>query len=401
MDANHLLDRDALAVGDARRYPRPRLLFQEFQHTPGRPFVALVGPRGTGKTVMLRQLRARTKDALYVSADTLDRGDRLVDLVRLFLDRYRVQAFFVDEIHYLRDYAAELKEIYDFLPVRIWFTSSVAVSLYASAADLSRRVRVMELLPFAFREYLQFSGGEPLPLLSLATAFGAPIPAAYLRTSFRFAEYLTGGLYPFMLQAGSVLDLFGNIVEKVIRGDLPAHDPNLTGADLANIEQLLKFVGRSPIDGINYTSLARNLAITKHKAAQYVGALERAFLLRQAFPAGANVLREPKVFMEPPYRLLYRSYEDCIGALREDFFALAMAQHGMPFRYAKSTRGAKTPDFLVTLDDRDHVIEVGGRGKGRSQFKGLTYDHKVILFHADDLRYTPGARVPLHCIGFA
>ena len=256
MDANHLLDRDALAVGDARRYPRPRLLFQEFQHTPGRPFVALVGPRGTGKTVMLRQLRARTKDALYVSADTLDRGDRLVDLVRLFLDRYRVQAFFVDEIHYLRDYAAELKEIYDFLPVRIWFTSSVAVSLYASAADLSRRVRVMELLPFAFREYLQFSGGEPLPLLSLATAFGAPIPAAYLRTSFRFAEYLTGGLYPFMLQAGSVLDLFGNIVEKVIRGDLPAHDPNLTGADLANIEQLLKFVGRSPIDGINYTSLS-------------------------------------------------------------------------------------------------------------------------------------------------
>ena len=401
VDANHLLDRDALAVADARRYPQPRFLFQEFQHTSGRPFVALVGPRGTGKTVMLRQLRARTKDALYVSADTLDRGDRLVDLVRLFLDRYRVQAFFVDEIHYLRDYAAELKEIYDFLPVRIWFTSSVAVSLYGSAADLSRRVRIMELLPFAFREFLQFSGGEPLPLLSLATAFGAPIPAAYLRTSFRFAEYLTGGLYPFMLQAGSVLDLFGNIVEKVIRGDLPAHDPNLTGADLANIEQLLKFVGRSPIDGINYTSLARNLAITKHKAAQYVGALERACLLRQAFPAGANVLREPKVFMEPPYRLLYRSYEDCIGALREDFFALAMAQHGMPFRYAKSTRGAKTPDFLVTLDDRDHVIEVGGRGKGRSQFKGLTYDRKVILFHADDQRYTPGARVPLHCIGFA
>ena len=102
LNANHLLDRDALAVGDARRYPRPRLLFQEFQHTPGRPFVALVGPRGTGKTVMLRQLRARTKDALFVSADTLDRGDRLVDLVRLFLDRYGVQAFFVDEIHYLR-----------------------------------------------------------------------------------------------------------------------------------------------------------------------------------------------------------------------------------------------------------------------------------------------------------
>ncbi|MDE0229318.1 MAG: AAA family ATPase [Spirochaetaceae bacterium] len=367
----------------------------------GRPFVALIGPRGTGKTVMLRQLRARSKDALYVSADTLERGDRLVDLVRLFLDRYRVESFFIDEIHYLPDYTADLKELFDFLPVRIWFTSSVAGALYGSAPDLSRRVRALELQPFAFREFLEFGSAEILDPLPLAAALGNEIPPAYLRTAFRFRAYLTGGLYPFMLEAGSALDLFGNIVEQVIRSDLPAHDPDLTGADLANMERLLRFVGRSPIDGINYTSLARNLAITKYKAEQYVGALERAFVLRQAFPAGANVLREPKVFMEPPYRLLYRSYDDCIGALREDFFALAMAQHAMPFRYAKSTRGAKTPDFVVALEGRDCVIEVGGRGKGRSQFKGLTYDRKVVLFHGDDQSHTPGARVPLHCIGFA
>ena len=104
---------------------------------------------------------------------------------------------------------------------------------------------------------------------------------------------------------------------------------------MANIEQTLTFIGRAPIDGINYTSLSRNLGITRFKVERYVRALERAFLLRQAFPAGANVLREPKVFMEPPYR----SYEDCIGALREDFFALAMAQHRTPFRYAKSRAG--------------------------------------------------------------
>jgi predicted AAA+ superfamily ATPase len=401
MEANRLLDLDALAVGDARRYPKSRFLFRELQHAAGRPFVALVGPRGTGKTVMLRQLRERSQDALYLSADTLDQGDRLVDLVRLFVDRYRVRSFFIDEIHYLPNFAADLKELYDFLPVHIWFTSSVAGSLYGSATDLSRRVRTLEVQPFAFREFLEFAFAETLESLPLATVLGAEIPSAYLRTGFRFMDYLTGGLYPFMLEEGSALDLFGNIVEKVVRSDLPAYDSDLTGADLANMERLLRFVGRSSIDGINYTSLARNLAITKYKAEQYVTALERASLLRQAFPAGANVLREPKVFMEPPYRLLYLSYEDCIGALREDFFALAMAQHGMPFRYAKSTRGAKTPDFLVTLDDLDHVIEVGGRGKGRSQFKGLTYDRKVVLFHGGDQRHTPGARVPLHCIGFA
>ena len=76
-------------------------------------------------------------------------------------------------------------------------------------------------------------------------------------------------------------------------------------------------------------------------------------------------------------------------------------------------RGAKTPDFdflpvriwltwsLSTAATTSSRWAAGAPGKGRSQFKGLTYDRKVILFHADDQRYTPGARVPLHCIGFA
>ena len=401
MDANQILDQDGLAVRNVSRFTRTRSLFPELQATSGRPFVALIGPRGTGKTVLLRQLRAQTEDALYVSADTLDRGDRLTDLVRLFGDRYGVKSFFVDEIHHLRDYATDLKQVFDFLPAQVWFTSSVAVSLYGSVADLSRRVRVLRLLPFTFREFLLFADDPALPALSLGAVLRDQVPSAVLRASPRFDEYLAGGLYPFVLEAGSDLDLFGNIVETVIRNDIPAYDPHLTLDDLTNIERTLAFVGRSPIDGVNYTSIGRNLGITKYMAERYVRALERAFLLRQAFPAGTNVLREPKVFLEPPYRLLYRPWDECVGALREDFFALAMAQHGTAFRYAKSTRGAKTPDFLVTLDGRDYVIEVGGRGKGRTQFKGLDYDRKVILFHGTDRRYESGQRVPLHCLGFA
>ena len=400
MDANQILDRDGLAVQGVGRYSRTRFLFPKLQSLSGRPFVALIGPRGTGKTVMLRQLRAQTEDALYVSADTLDRGDRLTDLVRLFGDRYGVRSFFIDEIHHVRDYAADLKQAFDFLPAQVWFTSSVAVSLYGSVADLSRRVRVLRLLPFTFREFLLFAADLALPALSLGAVLQDEMPSAVLRASPRFDEYLTGGLYPFVLEAGPAPDLFGNIVETVIRSDIPAYEPHLSVGDLEHIERTLAFVGRSPIDGVNYTSIGRNLGITKYMAERYVRALERAFLLRQAFPAGTNVLREPKVFLEPPYRLLYRPWDECIGALREDFFALAMAQHGTAFRYAKSTRGAKTPDFLVTLDGQDYVIEVGGRGKGRTQFKGLDYDRKVVLFHGDDRRYESERRIPLHCIGF-
>ena len=119
------------------------------------------------------------------------------------------------------------------------------------------------------------------------------------------------------------------------------------------------------------------------------------------FPASTNVLKEPKVVMQPPYRLLYSSYDSAIGAVREDFFALAMHQHRVAFRYAKTTRGGKTPDFIMDLDGSATVIEVGGRGKGRSQFKGVEYERKVVLFDGENGGIRPAARVPLFYIGFA
>jgi hypothetical protein len=39
---------------------------------------------------------------------------------------------------------------------------------------------------------------------------------------------------------------------------------------------------------------------------------EGSFILHQVLPAGTNVLREPKILMAPPSRLLYRDYEDAL-----------------------------------------------------------------------------------------
>jgi hypothetical protein len=52
-----------------------------------------------------------------------------------------------------------------------------------------------------------------------------------------------------------------------------------------------------------------------------------------------------------------------VGALREEFTAFALEQHGVSLRYAKSTRGAKTPDYLIELEGTTIVIDVGGPGQ--------------------------------------
>jgi hypothetical protein len=126
--------------------------------------------------------------------------------------------------------------------------------------------------------------------------------------------------------------------------------------------------------------------------------LSKAFLLQIIYPKGANVLREPKILMGIPFRQLFKDYEDAVGAIREDFVVeILRAQGVLDISYLKSTRGEKIPDFLITSDKGEEiVIEVGGRGKGRSQFKGIEIEQKYIVVDSLDWKEN---QIPLFMLG--
>lgn len=63
----------------------------------------------------------------------------------------------------------------------------------------------------------------------------------------------------------------------------------------------------------------------------------------------------------------------------------------------KSKRGAKTPDFLVEHGNERLVIEIGGKAKGREQFKGIKAEKKIILAHSPEGK---GDMKPLSLLGF-
>lgn len=414
MEIDQLLELDRKALESISVYDKKRFVFNSAVSEKGRPFLAVIGPRGVGKTVLLRQIRALYPDAIYISADTLPIGTSLSDLIRYVHDSLGIRNFFIDEIHFVQNYAAHLKETYDFLPVHVWFTSSVALALHTSAWDLSRRVRSLRLEPFSLREYIYFRYNLALEPLPLRTVLSGEIPSSHLRQSMYFDEYVKGNLYPFLLEPGSGIGQFSSIREKIIKDDIPNYDRGITMEDVLNIEKSLSFIGTSSIDGINYSSVAKNLGITKYKSEKYLNLLERSFLIRLVFPRGTNVLKEPKVCMELPFRLLFHDYDQCIGEIREDFFTLSMAQHETSFAYLKTMRGQKTPDFLIEGSEVDgrtqsFVVEVGGAGKGRTQFKGVEYGNKVVLYHQRGTVkkpgkapvYKAGERVPLHTLGFA
>ena len=395
MKISELLQLNELAIEDGKRYPKKRELYRKLASSEGKHFIGIVGPRGVGKTVLLKQLALELPRTFYISVDTLQ-GEELFQIAKELGERYKVEYLLLDEIHFQPGYDRCLKKIFDFLKLRVIFTSSVSLSLFDSTVDLSRRTTLEYLYPFSFREYLFFRKDLSLPRLTLEDILRKRWTEGHIRTEYLFEPYLFGGLMPFSLEEPEPLPILKNILEKIIRKDIPSV-AGLRVDELSAIEKMVRFVGRSPVDGINFSSLSRNIGITRYRAEQYVDLLEQTFVFNPVYPTGTNVLREPKVLMYLPFRLLYREHDEAIGALREDFFAEMMRMKGLEFDYLKSTRGKKTPDFRVRSPEGEIVVEVGGKGKGREQFKGIKVEKKLILSHPANVR---GIKRPLFLLGF-
>lgn len=391
-----MLELNHLAIEEGGRYKiRREKYYNEIIDSLGKHFQGIVGPRGSGKTVLLKQIACQLKDTFYLSVDTLEDGS-LFDIAKNLIEKYKIKCLLLDEIHFQKNFESDLKKIFDFLEVQVVFTSSVALAMIESAYDLPRRVRLLTLYPFSFREYLFFKKGVHLPSISINDIMERKWSGECIRYGYMFDEYLKGGLHPFALEEPDAIPLLKNILQKIINKDIPLI-ARLHTEEIGILEKLVGFIGRSEVDGINYSSISKNMGITKYKAEQYIKLLQKSFILNPVFPFGTNVLKEPKVLMYLPYRLLYKPYDDAIGALREDYFAEAMLMAHIEFTYLKSKRGMKTPDFLVKADDKEFVIEIGGKGKGREQFKGMSAKNKIRLVHSDEAE---GNKRPLFMLGY-
>ncbi|VVC01518.1 AAA domain protein [uncultured archaeon] len=381
-----LIEASEKAREDGKAYPREREAMAELTRRMDEPSaLALIGPRGCGKTILLKQLHARAKSSFYISLDAQPVSGGLFALAKELAEQ-GVRYLLADEIHAQPNFEGDLKKIYDFGGLKVIFTSSSALALHESAYDLSRRVRLLPIRPFSMREWAEFAKNEKLPAISWEHWLDEKTAREYygktLHMEAEFERFVGGAAYPFSLREPDAMPLLKQIRQTILHNDLPKH-AHLMPEEIAEAENLLKFIGRAAVEDINYSSIAQNAGISKYKAQKYVDLLERAFVLQRVWPAGTNVMREPKILMALSFRLLYRQMEDCIGGLREDFFISEMTRLGRETHYLKSLRGEKTPDYEV----EGTVIEIGGVSKSLRQFKGFSAGRKLILTHPGRLDF--------------
>lgn len=398
MSLNQLFKLDEIAKKEVAKYSKKRFIYEDIEkeRSKGKRFISIIGSRGVGKTVLLRQIAVNSKNSFYVSMDTFE-DKSLFDFVKVLSENYGIKLLLIDEIHFLKGYDAELKKIFDFLDISIIFTSSVSLSLYESAYDLSRRVKLIDIYPFSFKEYIYFRESVKIAPLSIADIFNRKWTEEHLRWSYLFEDYLKGGLFPFSIENYDVLDIMKNILNKIVSKDIPVF-ANLRMEEIDLIDKTFKFISNSSVEDINYSSVSRNIGITKHKAQQYINLLQKAFVLNVVMPYGTNVLKEPKILMYLPFRLIHKDYTGVIGALREDFAVQCLKMKGYDIFYLKSPRGRKTPDFFIKENEEKFVIEVGGKGKGRSQFKDFKGYNKLAFVHGDIL--SDELKKPLFLLGY-
>ncbi len=215
MNLSYLLELDDLAKKQTAEFKKTRYAFTELvKQSQDKHYTGIIGSRGGGKTILLKQLAATQKNSFYISCDTLK--DDLFETIKEISSKLKIELFLLDEIHFYTSFEEALKKAYDFLNIKMIFTSSVALALWESSYDLSRRIVLQKLYPFSFREFLDFKYDIKLKQLNLTEIVNNTYDKAQLKNYGYFAEYISSGILPFALDEIDPLKILNNVFNTII-----------------------------------------------------------------------------------------------------------------------------------------------------------------------------------------
>lgn len=361
--------------------------------------IGIKGARGVGKTTMLLQrilLEFPDKDkVLYVSLDDIWFSNHtLLDLADSAVGN-GITHLFIDEVHRLRGWERQIKNVYDFYPdLHIVFTGSSLLEIDQSIADLSRRPLMYMMPGLSFREYLAFEGIKLMPYslqdilykhIDITAAIN--IDGDILR---KFHSYLKHGFYPFYKteSESNYLIRVSNMITAVIDSDIPAVE-NIEYNTLQKAKQLLTIMASQSPSPLNAKLTAELLGVSTNLMIKLLSLLDRSQILRLLyFKSERNpksMAKPQKVLLNNPSLLYALGYADK-GKVRESFMAAMLAKdHEVAY--------PKDGDILV---DNRYLFEVGGARKSFQQIKDIP-DSFVA---ADDIEFGIGNKIPLWLFGF-
>ena len=374
-----------------------RFLFKKLREQTSR-IVGLYGSRGVGKTTLLLQLLESLdfppEQKLYISCDhPLYQEITLFDLVDEFA-RKGGEAIVIDEIHQAADFQQQIKMIYDYLDIKVYFSGSSAVRI--TNPDFARRYAMYHLPILSLREFLTLESELELPAYSLDEILNKHEEIAWeildllpdKKILKHFDRFLREGAYPFYFEDPTrYLDRISETVNTILYTDL-THVVSIQADKLDALKKLLATLCVSEPMELGIEGLARTIGLSKptlYKYLEYLHRTELVALVTHEAKRFGSIRKPDKLYLGNP-NLFYALCMDAKrGTLRESFFVSMMWNHRLHY--------AAQGDFLV---DEKITVEIGGKKKSFSQVKERENAYVV----ADDLESGTERKIPLWLFGF-
>ena len=361
--------------------------------------IIIVGARGVGKTTLMLQYIKESlplnEESLYASLDDLYFSKHnLIEFVEEF-HQQGGQYLFLDEVQKYKNWATEIKNIYDNYPeLKIVLSGSSAIALLHSEADLSRRATYYHLHGMSFREYLNFTGSHAFDSISMTQILNNHLDLSLelsqqIMPLKAFQHYQHYGYYPFFKEGEhSYHKKLAQTINTVLEVDIPQVFSIEVNA-IYNIKKLLGIIAELVPFKPNVKKLSEQIGITRDTLIRYLQYLEKANIINLLYHQnkGISLLNKPeKIYLNNPNISFALSHEVNVGNLRESFF-MNQLQHSHELKY--SGEG----DFKV---DNKYTFEIGGKSKTNKQIAEIPDS----LIASDNLTISSGNKIPLWLFGF-
>ncbi len=358
--------------------------------------IALIGARGVGKTTLLFQyIKANNENSLYMTGDDIEfTNSSIYELTDEFYS-LGGRVIVIDEVHKYKNWAQEIKNIYDSFPdLTIRVSGSSMINILYEKYDLSRRLAIHNVPVLNFKEYFEIQKGVELDSYSLqeiltnSSEISKKLVFKYQDLYGEFKKYLQYGAYPFYLEGlNSFNSKLYNALEKIIHEDIPP----LNKIDYTHItvfEKLIFFVvsANNPFD-VNVTALSREFDVSVPTLNTYLSILDKTAIFKSMRKFSKKISKKPQKILFANTNILY-AYADKInldidiGVVRETFFVNCF----------ENIYYSDIGDFKVDK----HIFEIGGKAKSFSQIKDIKGSYLAI-----DIDFTPNNnKIPLWLFSF-
>lgn len=247
-------------------------------------------------TLILQYLRGLNQNdkIIYFSADNVwVVNEWLFNIVNdLYLNKwYRV--FAIDEIHKYKNWNQELKNIYDsFVDIKVVFSWSSSIDLIKWKYDLSRRINLIKMQWFSFREYVNISKNINISKYSLQDIISKSNDIAseiyklvWDEIILLFNKYIESWYYPFYLESDSkevYFDKIWWIIDKLIYEDISSFY-SLDTDNLEKFKCILMFYAFSYPWELSINALRKKLSLAYDTTVNYLQILNEIWVMKSIY----------------------------------------------------------------------------------------------------------------------